>query len=261
MAVDIDARAVIGKNVEFGANVSIAPYVFIEDNVFIGDNTTIGAGAYIGENTTIGRDCKISNNTTVGTIAQDLKYGGEEAFLIIGDRAIIREYCTINRGTVANDGYTRIGDDLALLAYGHVGHDSEIGNKFTASNGLAMAGHVKVGDNVICGGNVSIHQFTSIGSHSFIGANSYVTMDIVPYALVGNDGTSPFISSVNKIGLERRGFSKEELSNLKSAYKILFRSGLTLDEAKKSLNSNEELTKNILNFMEISKRGLLRVRK
>lgn len=264
MSVTVDERAVIGKNVELGEGVVVAPFAVIEDNVTIGAGTTIGANAYIGSNTTLGEECRVFNGASIGTIAQDLKYRDEEAFLVVGDRTQFREFCTINRGTAANDGYTRIGSDCAFLAYGHVGHDCEIGNHFVASNNLALAGHVLVGDNVTCGGFVSVHQFTQIGDHSFLGANQYITMDIVPYALVGGNGDGPFIASPNKVGLERRGFTKEQISTIKKSYRILFRKGLALTEAVEAVSSEfpeSNEVREIVDFIAKSQRGLTRMRK
>ena len=263
MSVEISEKAVVGKNVELGNGVKIAPFAVIEDNVQIGEGTTIGASAFVGSNTKIGKNCRIFNGASVGTIAQDLKYRDEDASLEIGDRTIIREFCTLNKGTAANNGITKVGNDCALLAYCHVAHDCVVGDFFIASNNLAIAGHTTIGRNVICGGNVGIHQFTKIGDYSFIGAYSYITMDVVPYSLVGVSDGNAFIAGHNKVGLERNGFSAEDVSAIKKMYKIIFRKGLTLENAKSAIEA--ELPKNavserVLNFIEKSQRGLLRMR-
>jgi UDP-N-acetylglucosamine acyltransferase len=263
MSVEISEKAVIGKNVELADGVKIAAFAVIEDNVVIGDNTSVGSHAYIASNTAIGKNCRIFNGASVGTIAQDLKYREEDASLSIGDRVIIREFVTINKGTSANNGRTLVGNDCALLAYCHVAHDCEVGDFFVASNNLAMAGHTIVGRNVICGGNVSIHQFTHIGDYSFIGANSYVSMDIVPYSLVGTSGGDTFIAGHNKVGLERNNFSIEDVSKIKKTYKLLFRSNLSLEDAKDAIAKEvgrNLISQNILDFIEKSQRGLLRIR-
>lgn len=263
MNEDISDKAVIGKNVELGDGVKIAPFAVIEDNVIIGNNTVIGASALIGSNTKIGDNCRIFNGASVGTIAQDLKYRDEDASLEIGNNTIIREFCTLNKGTAANNGITKIGNNCALLAYCHIAHDCVVGDYFVSSNNLAMAGHIKVGRNVICGGNVSIHQFTQIGDYSFIGAGSYISMDIVPYSLVGYGDRSTFIAGHNKVGLERNGFSAEEVSKIKKIYRIIFRKGLSIDDAKaliKSEFSQDKICACVLDFIEKSQRGLLRMR-
>ena len=263
MSAEVSEKAIVGKRAKLGSNVKIAPFAVIEDNAVIGDNTVIGSHAYIASNTTIGKDCRIFNGASVGTIAQDLKYRDEDASLFIGDRAIIREFVTINKGTAANNGVTRIGNDCALLAYCHVAHDCEIGDFFVASNNLAMAGHTTIGRNVICGGNVSIHQFTRIGDYSFIGANSYISMDIIPYSLVGTANGEPFIAGHNKVGLERNGFDAQDISKIKKMYKLLFFRGFSLTEAKERILSEvgqDAVSQRVLDFLEKSQRGLLRVR-
>ncbi len=264
MSISVDERAVIGKNVELGEGVTIAPFAVIDDNVTIGAGTSIGSHAFIGSHTTIGEECRIFNGASVGTIAQDLKYREEDAFLQIGNRTQIREFCTVNKGTSANNGLTIVGDDCALLAYCHIGHDCEVGNHFVASNNLAMAGHVIAGDHVTCGGNVSVHQFTRIGDYSFVGANQYLTMDVVPYALVGGNGDGAFIATINKVGLERNGFTKEQLSELKKAYRILFRKGLALDVAVETIMTEypkSEIIDSLKNFIAKSERGITRMKK
>jgi UDP-N-acetylglucosamine acyltransferase len=263
MSVEISEKAVIGKNVKLGTGVKIAPFAVIEDDVQIGDNTTIGASAYIGSHTAIGKNCRIFNGASVGTVAQDLKYRDEDASLEIGDNTIIREFCTLNKGTAANNGITKIGSNCALLAYCHIAHDCVVGDFFVASNNLAMAGHVTVGRNVQCGGNVGIHQFINIGDYSFIGAGSYVSMDIVPYSLVGGTKWDAFVAGHNNIGLERNGFSQEDVSAIKKMYKIIFRKGLTLEAAKEEIEAQlpkNEVSERVLNLIEKSQRGLLRMR-
>jgi UDP-N-acetylglucosamine acyltransferase len=263
VSVFIDERAIIGKNVELGEGVKIAPFAVIEENVVIGAGSTIGSHSLIGSNTTLGKDCRVFNGVSVGTVAQDLKYRDEDAFLTIGDRAIIREFCTVNKGTEENNGITKIGDDAALLAYCHVAHDCEIGNNFIASNNLALAGHVIIGDSVTCGGFASVHQFVRVGSHTFLGAHSFSNMDVVPFSLVASDGGTGYVTGLNKVGLERRGFTKDDLSVLKKAYKFLFRKGLSLDEAKSSISSqlgNNKHLLDLLSFVEKSERGLLRMK-
>ena len=264
MAINVDERAVLGKNVELGEGVTISPFAVIEENVTIGRGTSIGASAYIGSNTTIGEDCRIFNGASIGTIAQDLKYRDEDASLTIGNRAMIREFCTINKGTSENNGVTSIGDDAALLAYSHVAHDCVIGNHFVASNNLALAGHVTVEDHVTCGGFVSAHQFVTIGAHSFIGAWTFANMDVVPFSLVANGEKGAYIAGINKVGLERRGFEKSEISLIKKAFRNLFRKSLPIEEAINIILAESSGSINInslIDFVNSSERGLLRMKK
>ncbi len=264
MAVQVDERAVLGKNVELGDDVIIGPYTIIEDNVTIGARTNISGQAYIGSNTTLGEDCRVFNGASIGTIAQDLKFAGEECYLTVGDRTQFREFCTINKGTAANEGYTRIGSDSAFLAYCHVGHDCEIGDHFVSSNGLAMAGHVTVGKHVTLGGSNGIHQFTRIGDYAFIGGLHRVRMDIVPFALAANEDVDITIAGINKVGLERNGFTTEELSSIKKAYRIIFRKGLTLEEAIAELQTDLQDNKhieNLISFIKGSERGITRMKR
>ena len=259
----VHSTAIIGKNVTLGDTTVIGPYAVLEDNISVGSGTSIGAHAFIGSNTTIGDDCRIFNGASVGTIAQDLKFKNEECSLIIGNRTQLREFCTINKGTEANNGVTSIGDDCALLAYSHVAHDCVVGNNVVASNNLALAGHVTVEDHVIFGGFASVHQFSRIGAHAFIGANTFVTMDIVPYALVGHHEGNGYIAGINKVGLERRGFIKEDISAIKKAYRTLFRKKLNTHDATaliKGEYGSIDAIENLLTFIAKSERGLTRMK-
>ncbi len=259
MSSNIHESVILGKNVNLGENVTIMPYAVLEDNIQIGDGCTIGAHAQIGSNTTIGSGSTIFNGASVGTIPQDLKYKGEETTLVIGKNAIIREFCTINRGTIEN-GTTKIGDDCAFLAYCHVGHDCEIGNNVVASNQLGMGGHVKVGDYVVFGAEVSIHQFCKIGSYSMLGARSLILKDVIPFSLCakGEAGVERIVS-INKVGLERRGFDETRRRLIKKAYKTLFRSNLTVKDAvevlKKDYSDNNDIL-SLIDFVKNSDRGL-----
>lgn len=258
MGNEIHSTAIIGKNVELGNGVTIKPYAIIEDDVVLEDNVSIGAGTLIGSDTTIGAGTTIYNNASIGTIAQDLKYKGEKTTLVIGKNNIIREFCSINRGTAAK-GTTIIGDNCALLSYSHVAHDCVIGNNVIASNCLSMAGHVEVGDYAVIGGNTTIHQFCKIGSYSMIGATSFLSRDVVPFGLCarGKNATER-IAGINAIGLERRGFDEERRRIIKNAFKILFRKKLSLkdavDQMRKEYPDNNDISL-LLNFIESSERG------
>jgi UDP-N-acetylglucosamine acyltransferase len=260
MATDIHPTAIVDSGAQLGADVSVGPYAVIEHDVTIGDATRIGSHAIIGAHTHMGKENRIFHGAAVGLIPQDLKFSGEKTTLRIGDRNIIREFCTINRGTAAR-GETVIGSDCAILAYCHIAHDCVIGDRLIVSNNLAMAGHVTVGNNVTIGGVCSFHQFTRVGDHVMIQATSYVTQDIVPFALTGTEPVR--IVDVNKIGLERRGFLPERIQAIKRAFKMLFRENLRLEEAvvklEESFSGNDDI-RLMLQFIKGSERGLLRMR-
>ncbi len=259
----IHERAVVSEDAEIGDNVEIGPFAVVEDNVRIMEGTRIGANAYIGWGTTIGRGCDIFNGASVGTIPQDLKFNGEETTLTIGDNNVIREFCTLNRGTKAA-GETKIGSGCTLLAYCHIAHDCILGDNIVISNALAMAGHVQVGSNVTIGGNVSIHQFCRVGDNSFIGARSGVFKDVIPYALLGSQRDAEVrVAGINKVGLERLGFSSERRSMIKKAYRTLFREGLAVSEAVdlllKEYKDNRDI-KLLCDFISSSERGIYRMK-
>jgi UDP-N-acetylglucosamine acyltransferase len=259
METVIHPTAVVDPKAKLGAGVLVGPYAIIESNVEIGDETAIGPHALVAWGTRMGKRCTVHHAATVGTIPQDLKFAGEETLCRIGDDNIIREYVSINRGTKAS-GETVIGNNCAILAYCHIGHDCIIGNNLIVSNNLAMAGHVIVGNHVTIGGVCSFHQFTHIGDHAFIGASSYINQDVVPFALTGADPIR--VVGINKVGLERRGYSPERQRDIKRAYKILFRDKLTVEAAiikmEESFPGNEDV-KLLIEFVKKSTRGLLRM--
>ncbi len=259
MQTTIHPTAIIEPGVKLGIDVKIGPYAVIEGDVEIGDRCDIGPHAVIGPGTSIGEDSRIFCGAAVGLIPQDKKFDSEKTRTIIGKNTLIREYVTINRGSAAS-GATRIGNDCWIMAYCHVAHDCEIGNDVTISNSLAMAGHVIVGNHVTIGGVCSFHQFTRVGDYAFIQATSYVTQDVAPFALTGADPVR--IVDINKIGLERRGFSEDRRRAIKRAYKILFRENRKLDDAltvlERDFADNEDIAM-ITGFIKGSNRGLLRM--
>jgi UDP-N-acetylglucosamine acyltransferase len=259
MTISIHPTAIIDKNARLGDGVSIGPFAVIEGDVEIGAGTAIGPHAVVYNGTRIGESCSIFQGAGLGQIPQDLKFKGEKTLLRIGDRTIIREFCTMNRGTQAR-GETVIGNDCAFLAYCHVGHDCVVGYGVIVSNNLAMAGHVEVGNNVTIGGVCAIHQFVRIGDCAMIQVGSYVTQDVVPYALVGSDPLR--ISGVNKIKLERLGYSSDRSTAIKRAYRVLFREGLSLNDAVVKLEETYRGDADILlltKFAKESSRGILRM--
>ncbi len=235
----------------------IGPYNVIEKNVSIGDNVTIGNFNTISEFTDIGEDCSIVHNSSIGAIPQDKKFEGEESKLIIGKRTIIREFVTLNRGT-KETGETRIGDDVLIMTGVHVAHDCIIGNNVILVNLVALGGHVEVGDWAILGGASNAHQFCKIGKHAMIAANSKIVQDVPPFILAGKHPVQ--YSGINSLGLTRRGFSDKDKSNLKKAYRYIFRSDLNQSDAINRINeefSEDKNIKDVVNFFKSSKRGII----
>ena len=229
----------------------------IEKNVSIGDNVTIGNFNTISEFTDIGEDCNIVHNSSIGAIPQDKKFEGEESKLIIGKRTIIREFVTLNRGT-KETGETRIGDDVLIMTGVHVAHDCIIGNNVILVNLVALGGHVEVGDWAILGGASNAHQFCKIGKHAMIAANSKIVQDVPPFILAGKHPVQ--YSGINSLGLTRRGFSDKDKSNLKKAYRYIFRSDLNQSDAINRINeefSEDKNIKDVVNFFKSSKRGII----
>lgn len=229
----------------------------IEDNVIIGDNVKIGNFNTISEFTEIGNDCQIVHNSSIGAIPQDKKFEGEESKLIIGDRTIIREFVTLNRGT-KETGETRIGEDVLIMTGVHVAHDCIIGNNVILVNLVALGGHVEIDDWAILGGASNVHQFCKVGKHAMVAANSKIVQDIPPFILAGKHPVK--YSGINSIGLTRRGFSDDEKADIKKAYRYLFRSELNqsnaLDKVQKELSHNSHIN-DIIHFYESSNRGII----
>lgn len=259
MNTEIHPTAIITPGTRIGTGVKIGPYAVIENDVIIGDNCEIGPHAVIGEGTRIGDQCRIFPGAAVGLIPQDKKFAEEKTYTIIGNNTLIREYVTINRGSAAN-GETRIGNDCWIMAYCHIAHDCVIGNNVTISNSLAMAGHVTIGNNVTIGGVCSFHQFSRVGDYAFIQATSYITQDVLPFALTGADPLR--IVDINKIGLERHGFSEQRRRDIRRAYKILFREKRKLDDAldhlKTDFSDNDDIS-SIIDFIQNGSRGIMRM--
>jgi len=255
----IHPTAIIEPGAQIGADVAIGPYTIIEGDVVIGNGSEIGPHAMIANGTRLGERCRVFMGAAIGLEPQDKKFAGEKTLTFIGDDTLIREYVTVNRGTSAT-GATRVGARGWIMAYCHIAHDCVVGDDVTISNALAMAGHVTVGDHVTIAGIVSINQFCRIGDHAMVGARARVSSDIVPYALIG---TEPLrVVSINKIGLERRGFTAEQINNLKQAYKILFRDGLPLNDALTKIESEfpgDASIKTLTDFVRGSEKGFLRM--
>jgi UDP-N-acetylglucosamine acyltransferase len=249
----IDSRAVISPQAQLASDVEVGPFTVIGPNVEIGAGTWIGPHAVINGPTRIGRDNKIFQFASLGDAPQDKKYQGEPTRLEIGDRNVFRECSTVNRGTTHDEGVTRIGSDNLFMAYSHVAHDCQVGDKVVLSNVATLGGHVEVGDWVILGGLSAVHQFTKVGAHCFIANNAAVTRDVPPYVMAVGQPAEPH--SVNSEGLKRRGFTAEQILNIRRAYRLLYRSGLKLKDAMQQLEKIAEAQPEIKPFVEFIKRS------
>ncbi len=261
MSTVIHPTAVVDRGADIGSDVSIGPHAVIEDNVIIGRGSVIKAGAHIASGSRLGEDVRVFSYAVLGSIPQDLKFGGEETLLEIGDRTVIREFATLNRGTKAR-GKTAVGSDCMLMAYSHVAHDCIVGDNCILANAATLAGHVTIGEWVIIGGLVPIHQFVKIGCHSIIGGGWRVPKDVPPYIIAAGNPLKPV--DINKIGLKRRGFSDETLSRLTKAYKILFRSKTDMKHSLAALDEffgkKEDLgaeVEHLKDFILSSSRGVI----
>jgi UDP-N-acetylglucosamine acyltransferase len=244
----IDPRVVIAPDAELAADVEVGPYSIIGPGVRIGSGCWIGPHAVINGPTTLGRDNKVFQFASVGDAPQDKKYRGEPTRLEVGDGNVFREFCSINRGTAGGRGVTRIGDDNLFMAYSHVAHDCIVGSHCVMSNCAALAGHVELGDWVILSGYAGVHQFCKIGAHSFLANNAAVTRDVPPYLLVAGTPAEP--KGVNSEGLKRRGFSAPQITNIRNAYRLLYRAGLKLAEATEQLQALAAEQPELLPFVQ-----------
>ena len=257
MSTFIHPTALVSPTARIGANVNIGPFCVIEDKVIIKSGCSINSFVHISNNTHIGKDCQIFQGSVIGEIPQDLKYGGEETKLIVGDRTKIREFCTINKGTKAN-GETVIGNDVLLMAYVHIAHDCIIGDNVILANGVQLGGHVEIGDWVTVGGMTPVHQFTKIGCHSFIGGGYRIVQDIPPYILAMGEPLK--YAGINSIGLRRRNFPSDVRDLIKKIYKIIFKSKTNISDSMNLINNDYSEFKEaniIMEFIKNSSRGLI----
>ncbi len=253
----IHQTAIVSPKAQLGVGVKIGPYTIINDNVQIGDNTEIGPFCYIDNGSTIGSENKLFSNVIIGTEPQDLKYQGEQTFVIIGNNNKIREFTTINRAT-ASTYYTRLGDNNLIMEYCHIAHDCKVGNNVIFSNNAQIAGHVTIEDWVILSGFATVIQFLSVGKHSFIGAAAKMSKDVPPYAIVA--GADPTFEGINIVGLKRRGFSNETISEISNFYKQIFKGGLNISDALAKYEAENPVINNtiqeIIDFIKNSKKGV-----
>jgi UDP-N-acetylglucosamine acyltransferase len=256
----IHPTAIVDPKAEIGEGVEIGPYSVIEKGVSIGEGTRIGSHVVIREWTQIGRRCQILQFASIGEAPQFLGYRGEKTSLQIGDQNIIREFVTLHRGTPHGGGKTVIGNNNYFMAYCHVAHDCQIGNDVIMSNAATLAGHIVIEDRAIIGGLVAIHQFIRVGTYAILGGFSGVLLDIPPYTKAQGDRAKLF--GLNTVGLKRANFSEETMKALKKAYRIIFRSGLTLEKAIKTVGEDEishtPEVQHLLHFIQHSKRGIAR---
>jgi UDP-N-acetylglucosamine acyltransferase len=259
----IHPTAIVEPGAEIHASAEIGAYSIIGANVVIGARTRVGPHVVIDGKTSIGEDNVFYQFSSIGAPPQDKKYAGEPTRLEIGDRNTIREFCTFNRGTVQDVGVTRLGNDNWMMAYVHLAHDCQIGNHTIFANNAQLAGHVQVGDWAIMGGFSNVHQFCKIGAHAMVGMSTSLTQDVPPYVILS--GNPAQAHGINSEGLKRRGFSREAITAVRNAYKVLYKSGLTLEEAKAALEAQEQSEpefaveiKLIRDFLQNVSRGIVR---
>lgn len=255
----ISPAAIIHPTAKIAENVVIGPCVYIGEHVTIGEGTRIDAHAVISKHSIIGKNNYIHSHAAVGGDPQDISYRGEEVWLTIGDDNIIREFVTINRGSVSGGGMTYVGNKNYFLSYSHVAHDAHVGNEILFINYASIGGHVTVDDFAIMGAYSTAHQFCHIGSYSFLAHNAQISQDIPPFMLVKGIPGAP--CALNLVGLRRRGFSQETISGLKKAFRLMYRQGLTMEEVESGLIELSKETPEvqmIIDLMKKSKRGIVR---
>ncbi|HSQ73700.1 MAG TPA: acyl-ACP--UDP-N-acetylglucosamine O-acyltransferase [Rubrivivax sp.] len=259
----VHPTAIVDAAAELAATVAVGPYAVIGAGVTVGEGTTIGAHCVIEGPTAIGRDNRIFPHAALGGAPQDMKYRGEPTRLAIGDRNTIREFCTFNRGTAQDEGVTRVGDDNWVMAYVHIAHDVQVGNRTILANNATLAGHVHIGDWVIVGGLSGVHQFCRIGAHAMTGFQSHVSQDVPPFMMVS--GHPLGVHGFNIEGLRRRGFSRERIAQVKQMHRLLYRDGLTLEQSRTaiaallgSVEGGDDDVQLLLGFLAASTRGIVR---
>ena len=259
MSVQIHPLASVAPEAKIGINVSIGPFAVIESDVEIGDGATISSHATIMNGSRLGSECAVFPGAVIGAVPQDLKFKGEQTLAIIGDRTVIRECATVNRGTEAT-GRAIVGKDCLIMAYCHVAHDCTVGDHVIMSNVSQLAGHVTIGNWVILGGLAKVIQFCTIGDHAMIGADCKVTKDVAPYALIGRDPAK--VEGVNKIGLRRRGFSNDAIDAIQELYSSVFFAGMnTTDGLDEYQRLNPDILSEVvtcIEFIRSSRKGIIR---
>lgn len=257
----IHPTALVDPAAELDDSVQVGAYTIIGPQVRIGAGTVIGPHCVIEGRTTIGRDNRFYQFSSIGAMPQDMSHGGEVTELVIGDRNTVREFCTFNTGTFKEQGVTRVCDDNWIMAYVHLAHDVQLGSHTVLANNVTLAGHVHVGDWAVIGGLTGVHQFVHIGAHAMVGFQGHVAQDVAPFMTV--DGNPLAVRAVNLTGLKRRDFSAERLAVVRQMHKLIFRSGLTLEQAVAEVEGlrgqgGDQDLQLMLDFLAGSRRGLVR---
>ena len=256
MPAEIHDTAIIHPNAKIGDGTSIGPFSIIGEHVKLGSNCRIGSSVLIEGHTVLGENNRVFHGAAIGSIPQDLKYGGALSHVKIGDNNVMREYVTINCATDEGES-TLIGNENLLMAYVHVAHNCLLGDHVILANSVNLAGHVIIQDYAIIGGVVPVHQFVTVGAHSFIGGGSRIPKDIPPFVKVA--GNPPKIGGINTVGLQRRGFTSEQISQIKQAYKYLYRSDLNVTQALELIEKELPRTPEVMMFVDFineSRRGI-----
>ena len=255
--VEVHSTAIVSPEVELEPGVTVGPYAVISGRVRVGAGTRIGPHTVIEGETTIGRECQIHTHAAVGTAPQDLKYRGEPTRLTLGDRCVIREFASVNRGTAGGGGHTLLGSGVVVMASAHVAHDCTLQDGVILANQATLAGHAVLEAHVIIGGMTGIHQFCRIGRHAFVGACSAVLQDIAPFVKVQGNRAKPY--GVNTVGLRRHGFSPEAVQALQRAYRLIFNAGLNTSQALERLPAEVPACPEVdylVEFIKRSQRGI-----
>ena len=251
--------AVVSPDAKLGDNVEVGPFAFIDSDVEIGEGTKILNNATVYSHVKIGKDCTVFPGAVVGAIPQDLKFEGEDSWVEIGDRVNIRECATINRGTEASGKLvTKVGSDTLIMSYAHIAHDCTVGNHCIVVSFTGLAGETDLDDWVTLGGRSMAHQFTKVGKHAFVAANAKLVKDVPPYVLVGREPV--VFEGVNRVGLQRRGFSEEDINLIKDIYDTIYFKGMNVSQALEYIEANypaSEIRDTIVSFIRASKRGIV----
>lgn len=255
---NIHSTAIVAQPDKIPSSTTVGPYTIIDNDVEIGENVWIDSHVSIKEGARIGDGCKIYHSAAVAGPPQDLKFGGEKTLLVLGKNCVIREFVTLNRGTNAH-GKSEIGDNCLLMAYSHVAHDCIIGSNVIIANNVQMGGHVEIGEWAIIGGSSVIHQFCIFGEHAMMGGGFRTTQEVMPYSMVA--GYPLRCMGLNSIGLQRRGFSDETISKLKTAYRFLLSKKLKTREALEKIENEVEMipeVQRLVDFIRASERGVIK---
>jgi UDP-N-acetylglucosamine acyltransferase len=255
----IHPTALVHPGAQLARDVEIGPFAIIGEHVEIGAGTSIGGHAVVAGHTRIGSHNRIFHHAVIGGDPQDKKYGGEPTRLEIGDHNVIREFCTLNTGTVQDVGVTRVANHNWIMAYVHMAHDSQVGSHTILANMVTLAGHVTIHDHAILGGGTMVHQFCRVGTHAFTAGGTIVLRDVPPFVMASGNSAQPH--GINVEGLKRRGFSPEVIERIRRAYKTLYKSGLTLEEAKHALREQVADCGELAifaEFLDSSKRSIIR---